>query len=245
MNIPMPGPEEKKMAVSRIVDAGVPAVRRENLFCMVRALTPRILFFGVGDCLLVSFLFLAFAGTAFLMSAQSNLNGSGVLLLFLSPALYLLLYSLTMLKEFSENTREIPCSCHYNIRHLTTMRMLYFGGFGTAANAVISFLGAGWSGSFVRLLGVSLSVLFLYASVSTFCLLHLRRAVLQLVMPPALFAGAAVLMILFWPDFSSFLLNVLPAGVSLLTAGCFCAIFLAEVYRYYKKGKGKTHYAFG
>ena len=49
MNIPMPGPEEKKMAVSRIVEAGVPAVRRENLFCMVRALTPRILFFGVGD----------------------------------------------------------------------------------------------------------------------------------------------------------------------------------------------------
>lgn len=245
MNIPMPGPEEKKMAVSRIVDAGIPAVRRENLLGMAHVLTPKILFFGVGDCLLVSFLFLAFAGTAFLMSVQNNLNEAGVLLFLLSPALYLLLYSLTTLKEFSENTRAIPCSCRYNIRHLTTMRMLYFGGFGTAANALISFLGAGWGGSFARLFGVSLSVLFLYASVSTFCLLHLRRAVLQLVLPPALFAGAAVLMILFWPDFSSFLLNALPAGVSLLTAGCFCVTFLAEVYRYYKKGKGKTHYAFG
>ncbi|MGI5896749.1 MAG: hypothetical protein ACOX6U_07295 [Oscillospiraceae bacterium] len=245
MNIPMPGPEERKTAIEQIVKQGLPARRRNDFFAIFCSLNPKVLFFGVGDCLFVSFLFAVFAGAAILASAAFNRTYSGMFLFLFSPALYFLLHCLTTVRELQENTREIPMTCRYTQRHLTAMRMLYFGGFGVAVNTVVVLLAAqSVKESFLQMLGLSLSSLFLYASWTVFCLLRFRRTMLQLIVPPAvwfvLVSGLSLL-----PDYGAELIGMLPSGILLLFAGCFCAIFLAELHGYYGKNKEETTYAVG
>lgn len=69
MNIPMPGPEERDTAIAQIVKQGLPVRRKNDFLAMFRSLSPKVLFFGVGDCLFVSFLFAVFAGAAILANA--------------------------------------------------------------------------------------------------------------------------------------------------------------------------------
>lgn len=246
MNIPMPGPEERTMAIEQIVKQGLITRHKQGLFSIFRSLSPKILFFGVKDCLLVSFLFAAFAGIATVVSVVNSSDYSGLLLFLFSPALYFLLHCLTTVKELQENIREISMTCHYTQRHLTTMRMLYFGGFGVVANTVIALLMSQVSnGPFLQMLGLSLSSLFLYASWNLFCLLRFRRTILQLVVPPSVWLLAVTVLYLLLPEHGMNFIGMIPNGLLLLFAGCFCAAFLAELHGYYRKYEEETPYVVG
>lgn len=246
MNIPMPGPEERDTAIAQIVKQGLPVRRKNDFLAMFRSLSPKVLFFGVGDCLFVSFLFAVFAGAAILANAAFNRTYSGMLLFLFSPALYFLLHCLTTVRELQENTREIPMTCRYTQRHLTAMRMLYFGGFGVAVNAVVALLAAqSLKESFLQMLGLSLSALFLYASWTIFCLIRFRRTLLQLAVPPTVWLLVITGLHFLLRDGGMQFVFMIPSGVLLLFAGCFCAVFLAELHGYYGKNKEETTYAVG
>lgn len=246
MNIPYPNPEERREAINRIVEKGLSARRISGFPAMARSLSPRILFFGVKDCVVAAAVAAVLAYAAVIASAASGQNFAGLVLFLLSPVFYILLYCLATGKELQENTWEIPMSCHYTLRHLTTMRMLYFGGFGAVADTLLAFFtsqSSGWP--FLRMLGLSLSSLFLYASLSVFFLLRARRASLQLLAPPAVWIAAGFGLGFLLPDFGAGFFSAVPEWVTLLFAVCFCVVFLAQLHGYLGKNKEENSYAVG
>ncbi len=246
MSIPYPSPEERQKEINLIIKKGLPKRKTSSFWAMACCLSPRILFFGVKDCIIAAAAAAVLSYAAVIACAASSRNYAGLLLFLLSPVFYILLYCLATGKELQENTREIPMACRYTLRHLTTMRMLYFGGFGAVADTLLAFfISQSSSWPFLKMLGLSLSSLFLYASLAVFFLLRVRRTFLQLFAPPVIWTVAVSGLGFLLPDFGAGFFSAVPEWVTLLFAVCFCAVFLAQLHGYLGKNKEENSYAVG
>lgn len=246
MNIPFPSAEEQRSAVKEILVRGLPPVhQKDGLLKLLRILSPRVLFFGITDCVFAACVTALLGYSIAAACLWVNPSLAYQLILFLSPALYLLLCSLTTGKEIQENTRVISMTCRYTHRHLTAVRMLYFGAFGAVANTLLSF----WTievleQEFWNIWGISLSSLFIYAFLSIFCLLHLKKSVLQLLVPPICWGLGALVVWLAFPGIEIEMIKNMPVWITFAAALFFCAAFLVELYSYYKKTGRENYYAF-
>lgn len=168
-----PDQAEKNRSIARILERGMPEPRRLSVALGKRwnAVGVRGLFFGLGDCIFLALLACGLLWLCLFAAFGNHSSPSYVVTFFASPFLYAALHLLTTWKEIMSGTYELMMTCQYNLRQVTALRMLVFGGISVvvtvmASVGVAALLTDGIS--ILRLLGVSFSALFLFAALSLF-----------------------------------------------------------------------------
>lgn len=244
-NIPLPTEAEKRRAIARILDAGLPrrvALGWELWEVLGRA-GPRALLFGVGDCLALSLLIWALCLLPVLALARTAGSLAPALFLF-SPLLYAALSLLTGWKDLQTGIWEWTWTFRISARMVAALRMLGFGGLSVLlcvpANWALWLL-TGREQSLGWMLALSLASLFLYGGLSLACQ-RLRGPAGGLGAPAcwALLGLAA----LFQPRAAEWLAAV-PAAVFCLLAAAGIALYLLELRRFCRRPvEGGASYAF-
>lgn len=232
--------EEKDRAVARILDAAMPqrhSIWRE-LCRTANAVGLWTLFFGVGDCFFLAVLVL---GVCLFPAAAVMVNMVRIApcLFLLSPAFYALAHLLTMWKEYQTRTLEWKQTWRISFRTIMALRMLVLGAVSVVGS--ILFCAVLWSlsrqmVSFVWMLAVAFSALFLYGGGSLLCqrLWGMRAAVL---VPFAWILVSLVPML--WETASVWLMQV-PAGVFILIAVAGGGFYLSQIYYFAADKKLRT-----
>ena len=247
--VPMPTEAEKRKAVGEILAAAMPeeAGFRGTFAGLRRCLGLRELFFGVGDCVLLSGLTAGVCFLPLLLLAFQGWEALYALLFLASPALYGMLHLLTGWKELQDGTWQWKASCRISLRQLTALRMLVCGGGCLAVSAALSigiWMAAGRRLSLLRLLGVSSAALVLFAAALLGVQLFIRRPGAALAVPAVWMALGGALLVLgerllpFW--------NALPTGV-LLAGAVLGAVLYGFEWRHWftKPQEGVLLYAAG
>ena len=230
IEVPLPSEEEKNRAVMWIIDTAMPQKSGvwQELYQTVNAVGVRTLFFGVGDCfflaVLVSCVCLFPAAT--MMVKMVRMVPS---LFLFSPAFYALAQLLTMWKEYQTRTLEWKQTWRISFRTVMALRMLLLG----AISVVGSILTCAvlWSllrkvVSFVWMLSVAFSALFLYGGGSLFC--QRLWGMRVVVMVPFVWIVVS-LVPLFWEPASIWLMQM-PVYVFLLVAVAGGGFYFVQMY---------------
>lgn len=230
VEVPLPSEEEKNRAVAIILDAALiqtGGIWRE-LRRTMNAVGLRMLFFGAGDCIFLAVLVLC---VCLLPAAVALAEMVRIVpcLFLLSPAFYALAHLLTMWKEYQTRTLEWKQTWRISFRQIMALRMLVLG----AASVVGSVLVCAvlWrlsreAVSFVWMLAVAFSALFLYGGSSLLCQrLWGMRAVVAVPFGWVLTS----LVLAFWEPASVRLMQI-PAYVFLAVAGAGAGFYLTQMY---------------
>lgn len=247
MKIPMPGNEEKELAIQNIVAAGMPEQQGVwyNSAKLIRQVGLRHIVFGIWDCIfLATVITVTVVGMLFL--SQHLMMTAGAMALFaISPLFYGLLYNLSAWKEIQSGTAELLKTCHFSMRQLTVVRMLCFGGVGCLFNIIpIALL---WNISdgvymFTQLLGISLCSLLLYAVLTMATMMH-RKTIRYPILAPALW-GITILFLACFGESANAILFSLPQIVVWVILAALIAVFIWELRSYlYAAKKGVYLYA--
>ena len=218
---------------------------RDTILDVARALGLRKLFFGTGDCIALSFVIVVLVGGILLlrMAVDEVFLVGGTF--FLSPLLYALLHLMVLWKEWMTGTYEMKMVCRYNLRQITTLRMLVFGAASSLGNGAL--MAALWSLMgrtlpLLKLLGLSFSALFLFAVLLLAAQLATRCMALLLAVPVC-WTAAGLLALQFGEQILHILLAV-PTAAPVAAAALTIVLFGAELRRYfYKKEEGGFQYA--
>lgn len=230
MEVLMPSEEEKNRAVAMILDTAL--IQKggiwQELCRTMNAVGLRMLFFGAGDCIFLAGLVLCvclFPAAAVL----ANMVRIAPCLFLVSPAFYALAQLLTMWKDYQTRMLGWKQTWRISFRVVMALQMLVLG----AASVVVSVLVCVvlWSlsrqaVSFVWLLAVAFSALFLYGGSSLLCqrLWGVRAA---LSVP---FVWVAVgLVLVFWEPASVWLMQI-PAYVFLIVAVAGVWFYFVQLY---------------
>ncbi len=231
MHIQMPSEAEKRRSIQFILDEGMP--QKEPLHRVISRLIHTIglrnLFWGTWDCI-----FLALLGGLTLVilfvipsAVQTQLLPLGLLLI--SPAVYGLLHGLTVWKERQVGLYELKLTCCYTLKELTALRMVFFGG-GSVLLDVLFVLCLRQTGtvlSFLQMLGISLSALFLYGTATLLVFAHSKSQWSV----PAVWCGLCVAPLVLRVDLLEWLLRI-PAAVAMVVAGLSVLLFFAQLEHY-------------
>jgi hypothetical protein len=231
--------EEKRSAIDNILAYAVSSSRQIGYFEILRAIGIRRLFFGVADAVFLAITTAIILGAG-LMSVTDGTMYS--VMFFTSPLTYILLYLLTMWKESLNGTLELHRTLRTTPRHITAMRMLFFGAFSMAANAVISALTVEFAAnrtivvSFARLLEVSFCSLFVFAALLLFVMLKFRGNAPQILFVLLWIIGG-VFVVISSSEFATFenLLQNLPSLVLTAIAVIATIIFALESKIYFRR----------
>lgn len=233
--IPMPTEREKRQAVARILEAGLPASAgaRRELWDTLRAAGARNLFRGTEDCLALAALLWALTlfPAAWLAGRPDGLPQS---LFLLSPALYAALSLLTAWKDLQTGVREWTWTFRLSARMVDALRMLCFAAVSVLIGVPAELLlwraaGCRWPLSWT--LSLALSGLFLYGALSLYCL-RLRGAGRLLAAPALWLAGGAAAPR--WRSAAAFL-EAVPPAVFCLIAAAALALYLMELRRFCRR----------
>lgn len=235
--IPYPTQQEKEESIRRIVSDGTPAPQSltASLPALYRTLGLRGLFFGVGDCLFLGVLLTALVWCGVFWDCIQREAVPVVLVFFLSPVLYAMLHLLTVWKERMTGTYEQLMVCRCTLRQLTCLRMLVFGGVSVALTVFITTglkLLYGGEVSFVRLLGISASGLFLFAAAQLWVEEGFTGLLVYVLVPVLWGVGAVACLLL--GEKCLRLIEAIPTAV-------FWTIAILSALAY---GKGLSHYYF-
>lgn len=228
MSIKMPDREEKKHSMQIILEQGMPSGKRSPMWILdlIGKIGIRNLFWGTQDCI-----FLALIGTAglailFLLPAASYMEISLLGLFLVSPAFYGLLHLLTIWKEQQAGLYEIKMTCQYTLRELTALRMVFFGGASVLIDVLFVLLLCRQSQvilSLLKMMGISLSALFLYG-MATLMLLSLGKKKESQLFVPVAWCFLCILPVILKIDIWKYL-SMIPNIVVLL-----CVVFTAFLY---------------
>lgn len=239
MSIIMPSENEKEQSIQMIIENGLP--QQKNLFSALLGLIKNIgfrrIFFGIESYLFLSCICAVAFAAVFALPMDDTHPFRYIGLFFVSPFFYFLLHGLTAWKELENETYEIKMTCHYTLRELTAIRMVFFGGFATILDVL--FTGIVWcvpgnGMETLQLVGISLSALFLYG-VATMTVLIRGWSFYKQFLVPAVWNLLCLLPLIFHINVEQMILR-LPIGVVgiILTATIFC--YLMQIKRYLCKG---------
>jgi len=238
-DIPMPDPDEKRRSIEFIVQS---APKKESFVESAREMLSRLgwrgLFAGVGDAAFVAVMAVVFIGIGLVGSADDWLTGRiyGAVFLF-SPLTYMLLCLMTAWKEHSDGASELHATCRFTPRRLIALRMLFFGGAGAIVCGGISWALAACAGAeFLRLFGISLSALFLFAALYVHDILPRIACI-------GIWCFLAVMFAVISERFAR-IFEKLPVAVFFIAAALFLALFIMKTRSYFMK-KGRYAYAVG
>ena len=225
-NIPYPDKAEKAASISYIVRTGVrPSGGPARLWETARSIGLRGLFFGVEDCLFISFLLCLLLMGFSAMAAMDQAPIAPLLFLF-SPALYASLSLLTAWKDTMSGTLEWKQTCRISAHTLTALRMLCFGAAAViicVPHCLILWQVTGRLYSPLWMMSLSFSSLCLYAT------LALTLAVMRchVIVSPLLWLSGGIALLCLEPV-QNFLLQI-PAVVFCLVTIAAVALLLAEM----------------
>jgi len=236
-SIPMPSPDEKRRSIELIMQS---APKKESFLESAGEMLSRLgwrgLFAGTGDAVFVAVMSVVFIGAGLISASDGWRVGRiyGAVFLF-SPLAYMLLCLLTAWKEYTEGVSELHATCRFTPRRLIALRMFFFGGAGALICGGISWALSAYTGAeFLRLFGISLSALFLFAA-------------LYLIMPQIVCIGIWCFLAVMFAVISEYftgILEKLPVIVFFIAAALFLALFIIKTRSYYMK-KGRKIYAVG
>ena len=155
---------EKEKAIQNIVQHGVvsPADKIKEILDVSRSCSFRILFFGVEDCLFLGIL-ITICLWFFLLQFHTKTILCSVFAL--SPFAYISCFVLTTWKEHLVQLYEVKMSCHFTIRQVIALRMIYL----SLGNMLINTIALSFFVQtqntvipFWKTLGLSFTSLFLY-----------------------------------------------------------------------------------
>ncbi len=230
IGVSLPSEEEKNRSVMWILDTAMPQKNSvwQELYQTANAVGVRTLFFGVGDCFFLTVLVLCvclFPAAAMMV----KMVRMAPCLFLLSPAFYALAHFLTMWKEYQTRTLEWKQTWRISFRTVMALRMLVLGAISVVGSILICAVL--WSlskqmVSFVWMLSVAFSALFLYGGSSLFCQrLWGMRAV---VMVPFVWILVSLVPVL-WEPASIWLMQI-PVYVFLLVAVAGGGLYFVQMY---------------
>ena len=242
--IPMPTGAERRQAISRILDEGLPrrtALGRE-LWAILEQIGLRGVLFGTGDCLALSLLLWALCLVPALALAGSTGSLAPALFLF-SPLLYTTLSLLTAWKDLQTGIWEWTRTFRVSARMVAALRMLGFGGLSVLvcvpANLILWAL-TGREMPLSWMLALSLASLFLYGALSLLCQ-QLRGAAGWLAAPVCWVLLGLIPLI--WPRAAEWL-TAIPTAVFCLLAAVGITGYLLELRRFCRRPmEGGVSYA--
>lgn len=249
MSIPMPTNEEKECAIHTIVCDGLP--HKQSILIAMPELFKRIgfrnLFWGTEDCVFLSILCSIAFAIVFVLPITLYSGFQYLALFFISPLFYALLHTITAWKELQNGTYEIKMTCHYTLRELTALRMLFFSGFSVIvdvllAGAVSCFSTTGLS--VFQLIGISLSALFLYGAVTMFMLIKGLSLGKQLAVP-VLWSILCLLPFALKINVEAVLLALPNTVVIFILLAAACCYFIQLRAYFFEQKKGEFNYAIG
>ena len=233
INVLLPSEEEKNRAVMWILDTAMPQKNSvwQELYQTANAVGVRNLFFGVGDCFFLAFLAVLVLCVCLFPAAavMGKMVRITPFLFLLSPAFYALAHLLTMWKEYQTRTLEWKQTWRISFRTVMALRMLVLGAVSVVGSILICAVL--WSlsrqmVSFVWMLSVAFSALFLYGGSSLFC--QRQWGIRAVAMVP--FAWIVVSLVpVFWEPASIWLMQI-PVYVFLLAAVMGGGFYLMQMY---------------
>lgn len=249
MSIPMPTSEEKERAIHTIVCDGLP--HKQSIFIAMPELFKTIgfrnLFWGTEDCVFLSILCSIAFAIVFVLPITLFSSFRYLALFFISPLFYSSLHIITAWKELQNGTYEIKMTCHYTLRELTALRMLFFSGFSVVLDVLlagaVSYLPTTGL-TVLQLIGISLSALFLYGAITMLMLikgLSLRK---QLAVP-VLWSVLCMLPFALKINVEAVLLAVPNTVVIIILLATVCCYFIQLRVYFFKRKKGEFNYAIG
>ncbi len=226
----LPSEEEKNRAVMRILDTAMPQKKSiwRELYRTVNAVGLRMLFFGVGDCFFLAVLVLCVC----LIPAAAVMVRTIYLascLFMVSPAFYALAHFLTMWKEYQTRTLEWKQTWRISFQTIMALRMLVLGAVSVVGSILLCTVLWSLSGqavSFVWMLSVAFSALFLYGGGSLLCQrLWGMRAVMLV---PVVWIVLSLIPVT-WEPASIWLMQI-PVYVFLLIAAAGGGVYFSQIY---------------
>jgi len=240
--IELPTLDEKQRSIDIIMEFA--PEKPQSYFREVGKLLEKIsvhgLFFGVIDAVFLAITAAIIISLAIMAISIERMHS---VMFFISPLTYILLYSLTMWKERLSGTLELHRTLRITPRHITAVRMLFFGAFSLAVNGIISAFAIFASRhseitvSFFRLLEISFCSLLVFAVILLFIMLKFPNNKLQIAFI-AMWCIVGIVAIIQVEN----LLQSLPAFTLTGIAVLFATIFIIESKIYFK---GVKHYAIG
>jgi len=240
--INIPTPEEKRRSIDFIVNQSPEKSKPffHEIGNLLRSIGVRGLFFGVGDAAFLAVTAALIIGAFFIVGIEKAMYS---VMFFTSPLTYILLYSLTMWKENLTGTLELHKTLRISTRHITAVRMLFFGGISVAVNGVVSLFAFHHAKkheitvSFFRLLEISFCSLFIFAAILLFVMLKTQsRASTRniCIFLSVWVISGAVGLIQTIPAFDIFL-RTLPAFSLTGVAVIFAILFIFESKIYFRR----------
>lgn len=179
MSIMMPSKEEKEQSINTILELGMEPSKpkKSNVLVLLKKIGIKNLFFGIGDGVFLAFVCAIVLAMIFMLPVRGNMNIRYMGLFFISPFFYLMLNGVSAWKERQNGTYEIKMACHYTLRELTALRMIFFSVLCIVPDVIVCVGICCYTKEGVELLqliGISLSALFFYGTVT---MAVLRRGV--------------------------------------------------------------------
>lgn len=249
MSIPMPTKEEKERAIHTIICHSMP--HKQSIFAVMaevfKTIGFRNLFWGTGDCLFLSILCSIIFVIVFIMPISVYSGFQYLVLFFISPLFYSLLNIITAWKELQSGTYEIKMTCHYTLRELTALRMLFFTGFCVILDVLLAGAVSCLSThglAILQLIGISLSALFLYGTFTMFLLTKRLTLHKQLVVP-VLWSILCLLPFVLKINVEEVLLALPNTVVIFILVIAICCYFIQLRIYFFEGKKGEFNYAIG
>lgn len=227
---PILSEEEKNKAVAMILDTAL--IQKGGIWQELRrtmnAVGLQMLFFGAGDCIFLAGLVLCvclFPAAAVL----ANMVRIAPCLFLVSPAFYALAQLLTMWKDYQTRMLGWKQTWRISFRVVMALQMLVLGAASVVGGVLVCAVLWSLSGqavSFVWLLAVAFSALFLYGGSSLLCqrLWGVRAAAAV----PFVWVVSGLVLV-FWEPASVWLMQI-PAFVFLVVAGAGAGFYFVQMY---------------
>lgn len=224
---------EKESAIQNIVRRGTvsPADRIKALLDAGKTCPFGVLFFGVGDCLFLGVLITVCLWLFFL---QWNTQMILCSVFALSPFAYISSFLLTTWKEHIVQLYEVKMSCHYTIRQITALRMIYFSLGNMFLNTAALLLFVPARAAFIpfwKTLGLSFSSLFLYGVI--LLLFQIRGSLrLSAAMPPLAWILLNCSVAMYYGERMEKMLLNLAGGLVFILVAATCMAYLLMLYSF-------------
>lgn len=212
-----------------------------TLVGMIRSLGLRNLLFGLWDCVFIGLIASIVIWAAIIggvsqthwLNRTDRLFGLVVPVFVCSPALFLVVHFLVVVKERNLNTLNLIRTCRWSFRQIATVRMFLFGMVSMMVSSLATVLlvrTANPGLPTMIILGICFSSLFLFSLLQMWAEGHLHT-VPAMVLVPALWILAGLVIQLMRSEIAPYLMAI-PPILSLATGLTLLAVFLVVLHRY-------------
>lgn len=229
MNIEYPSNFEINESIDYICENG--KIKKHGFFVFMHDMTKGLgfgnVFYGIRDAMLLTgvvFVLLCVSASAIL---EPNKQNSAVIAAFaLAPGVFITMFLLSYIKEKTSMTYSVKMTCKYTVNHLLAYRMFVFSLLGAVADAIYVLLICMKTDlSYITLLCVSLSSLFMFSLALIFAVLKFSSIFAPVVLLSAWIALNGILWC-FLGDFYGKFLQQIPTWIYVIFAITAAAVYV-------------------